>query len=224
MRNGQAVSAARQLKPGAMVESNDRLLLGWIVDVDHTDGAEALRMRTRDRPTTLLVPLELVETIDPDGTARLSCRRHELERLAAGGRGQGSGAGVTTLGPSPASASRAPDPRPLTPDIDYVPIGVVVQNRQPPRQEGDRFIVPIYEEQLVVDKRLVLRAEVRIRVGQSVGEAEPAALAPDLPTLPAKRQMERAQAVPARRTPSSVRQAEGEPESRVQRWVWRFLG
>jgi hypothetical protein len=209
-----------------MVESNDRLLLGWIADLDHTGGADALRMRSRDRPTTLLVPLELVETIDADGTARLRCSRQELDGLTSRVKQEAPGVRAPSAMPKPA------DPRPLVPDIDYVPIGVVVQNRQAPRQEGDRFIVPIYEEQLVVDKRLVLRAEVRIRVGQSAGESPspvaesspPVALPPDLPTLPAKRHLERAQAVPTRRALQEAGDGTEEPGSSwLQRWLLRLL-
>jgi hypothetical protein len=149
-----------------MVESSDRLFLGWVVDPEPADGAHAFRLRTRDRPMTLLVAHELVESVDADGTARLSCTRQELDRLATGAGGQEALARGETIEAGEAHSPRTADPRPLTPDIEYVPLGVVVQHRQPPRQEGDRFIVPIYEEQLVVDKRLVLRAEMRIRAPQ----------------------------------------------------------
>lgn len=47
--------------------------------------------------------------------------------------------------------------------VEHVPVGQVVSERGEPRQEGDVLIVPIYEEQLVVTKRLLLREELRIR-------------------------------------------------------------
>jgi uncharacterized protein (TIGR02271 family) len=47
--------------------------------------------------------------------------------------------------------------------VEHVPIGRVVQERQAVREEGDTYIVPVYEEQLVVVKRLVLKEEIRIR-------------------------------------------------------------
>lgn len=48
-------------------------------------------------------------------------------------------------------------------EVEHVPVGRVVSEREAPRHEGDDLIVPIYEEQLVVTKRLVLREELRIR-------------------------------------------------------------
>jgi|SRR5579862_2916399 len=47
--------------------------------------------------------------------------------------------------------------------VEHIPVGRVVSEREAPRHEGDDLIVPIYEEQLVVTKRLVLREELRIR-------------------------------------------------------------
>jgi uncharacterized protein (TIGR02271 family) len=47
--------------------------------------------------------------------------------------------------------------------VEHIPIERVVSEREAPRHEGDDLIVPIYEEQLVVTKRLVLREELRIR-------------------------------------------------------------
>src|SRR5919199_3877796 len=48
-------------------------------------------------------------------------------------------------------------------EVEHVPVGQVVSERKPPWQEDDVLIVPIYEEQLVVSKRLVLREQVRVR-------------------------------------------------------------
>jgi uncharacterized protein (TIGR02271 family) len=48
-------------------------------------------------------------------------------------------------------------------EVEHVPIGRVVSEREGPRHEDDDLIVPVYEEQLVVSKRLVLREELRIR-------------------------------------------------------------
>ena len=46
--------------------------------------------------------------------------------------------------------------------IQRVPIGRVVQEATGARQEGDTLIVPVYEEALVVEKRLVLKEEVHV--------------------------------------------------------------
>lgn len=47
--------------------------------------------------------------------------------------------------------------------VEHVPIGEVVSERVEPWQDGDLLVVPVYEEQLVVTKRLVLREHLRIR-------------------------------------------------------------
>ena len=47
--------------------------------------------------------------------------------------------------------------------VEHVPVGRVVGEREGPREDGDVLVVPVYEEQLVVVKRLVLREELRIR-------------------------------------------------------------
>lgn len=47
--------------------------------------------------------------------------------------------------------------------VEHVPVGQVVSERSAPWQDGDTFVVPVYEEQLVVVKRLVLKEHLRIR-------------------------------------------------------------
>ncbi len=47
--------------------------------------------------------------------------------------------------------------------VERVPIGRVVEEVPQTRQEGDTLIVPILEEVLVVEKRLVLKEELHIR-------------------------------------------------------------
>jgi len=48
-------------------------------------------------------------------------------------------------------------------EVEHVPAGQVVSQRVEPYQEGDVLVVPVYEEQLVVTKRLLLREQLRIR-------------------------------------------------------------
>ncbi|GEM_PF-2226544 len=48
-------------------------------------------------------------------------------------------------------------------EVEHVPVGRFVSERQPPWQEGDVLVVPVYEEQLVVVKRLLLREQLRVR-------------------------------------------------------------
>jgi uncharacterized protein (TIGR02271 family) len=47
-------------------------------------------------------------------------------------------------------------------EITRVPVNTVIPEAVPPRQEGDTYIVPIFEEVLVTEKRLLLREEVHI--------------------------------------------------------------
>jgi len=47
--------------------------------------------------------------------------------------------------------------------VEHVPLGQVVSERREPWEEDGVLIVPVYEEQLVVTKRLVLREQIRVR-------------------------------------------------------------
>ena len=48
--------------------------------------------------------------------------------------------------------------------VERVAVGTMVQERPPMRQEGDTVIVPVLEEVLVTEKRLILKEELRIRI------------------------------------------------------------
>src|SRR5438128_11977190 len=48
-------------------------------------------------------------------------------------------------------------------EVSHVPVNRVVAERERPHEEGDVLVVPVYEEELVVTKRLVLREELHIR-------------------------------------------------------------
>lgn len=48
-------------------------------------------------------------------------------------------------------------------DVEHVPVGEVVAERRKPWEEDGVLVVPVYEEQLVVTKRLVLKEHLRIR-------------------------------------------------------------
>lgn len=47
--------------------------------------------------------------------------------------------------------------------VEHVPVGQIVRERQAPWEEGDTLMVPVYEEQLVVVKRLVHKENLHIR-------------------------------------------------------------
>ena len=48
-------------------------------------------------------------------------------------------------------------------EIERVPIGRTVEAIPPVREEGDTTIVPVVEEVLVIERRLVLKEEVHLR-------------------------------------------------------------
>jgi len=48
-------------------------------------------------------------------------------------------------------------------EVLHEPVGQVVSERRAPWEDGEALVVPVYEEQLVVVKRLVLRENLRIR-------------------------------------------------------------
>ena len=48
-------------------------------------------------------------------------------------------------------------------EVEHEPVGRVVNERVPPWEEDGVMVVPVYEEQLVVVKRLLLREHLRIR-------------------------------------------------------------
>ncbi len=48
-------------------------------------------------------------------------------------------------------------------DVEHQPIGQAVSERRDPWEEDGVLVVPVYEEQLVVTKRLILREQLRIR-------------------------------------------------------------
>lgn len=48
-------------------------------------------------------------------------------------------------------------------DVEHVVVNRVVDAPQPPREEGDVLIIPVYEEVLTVQRQWVLKEEVRLR-------------------------------------------------------------
>ena len=48
-------------------------------------------------------------------------------------------------------------------EVEHVPIGRTVEAVPPIREEGDTTILPVVEEVVVVERRLVLKEEIRIR-------------------------------------------------------------
>jgi stress response protein YsnF len=48
-------------------------------------------------------------------------------------------------------------------EIDRVPVGQIVERAPQVRQDGDTLIIPVMEEVLVLERRLMLKEEVRVR-------------------------------------------------------------
>ena len=46
--------------------------------------------------------------------------------------------------------------------VERIPIGRIVDAPPAPRQDGDTWIVPIFEETLVLEKRFLLKEEVHV--------------------------------------------------------------
>ena len=47
--------------------------------------------------------------------------------------------------------------------VERVPINQFIETRPPVRQEGDTMIIPVVEEQVVIQKKLLLVEELRVR-------------------------------------------------------------
>lgn len=54
--------------------------------------------------------------------------------------------------------------------VERVPVGRMVTEAPALRQEGDTIVVPVMEEVLVTEKRLVLKEELRIRIVETAHE------------------------------------------------------
>lgn len=57
-----------------------------------------------------------------------------------------------------------------TVEIDRVPVGQIVEHAPQVREEGDTLIIPVVEEVLVVERRLILKEEVRVRRVRTTGK------------------------------------------------------
>lgn len=57
-------------------------------------------------------------------------------------------------------------------EIERVPIGREVDSVPPVREDGDTVVIPVIEEILVVEKRLVLKEEVRLKRTRTVEQMD----------------------------------------------------
>src|SRR6185312_3710892 len=50
-----------------------------------------------------------------------------------------------------------------TVEVDHVPVGRVVDVAPPVRTEGDTTIIPVVQEEVIIQRRLILKEEIHLR-------------------------------------------------------------
>jgi uncharacterized protein (TIGR02271 family) len=173
-----------RIRAGAPVECVDGHL-GTIGRLE-TDGAGNLNaMHIATERGEVVVPESAIRDVRADGAVRLSCRLADARSVA-------DAAGATARRPAETLSLREEQlvahktveqvgevvvrteveelPGRLEVEalreevqVEHVPVGQVVSERRQPWEEDDVLVVPVYEEQLVVTKRLVLREQLRVR-------------------------------------------------------------
>lgn len=93
-------------------------------------------------------------------------------------------------------------------EIERAPVGKFIDRAPQVRQEGDTLIVPVMEEVLVVERRLLLKEEVRVR---RICEAE----------RHQERVKVRRQEVVLTRHPVTTQEAAGDPAAEVEGQTFR---
>jgi len=173
-----------QIRPGASVETEDGHL-GRVERATPTT-VDVVVDETHRR---LSLPRRLVREVRANGAVLLAARATDVERLAAtdarsAAEGVVDEVDTLKLQEEQLVARKTLEetgrvrvrkvvedvPRRLEVDayyedvqIEHVPVGRVVTEQERPREEDGVYILPVYEEQLVVVKRLVLKEEIRIR-------------------------------------------------------------
>lgn len=148
-----------------------------IVSTEHAKGEECAWLRLDDG-TQLLVPVAMLTRLDDGGyrlpisfdAAREQARNVRIsmpvmeELLEVDKRKVDTGRGVR-LRKTVSEREHLID-EPLQRDelaVERIPVGQIVEEEPPQmRYEGDTLVVPVLEEVLVVEKRLLLKEEIRI--------------------------------------------------------------
>ena len=163
------------------------------VDNDSEGRPQFLRIAPTSGAEHLLLPLTLIRGLRDDGTVILTCTLAELHQWTAGPATDGSVNAAPadaelidtlhlheerlvphkelhTVGEVEVHTALEEFPGRLAVDamreeveVDHVPIGEAVKERVAPWDDDGVLVVPVYEEQLVVVKRLVMREQLRIR-------------------------------------------------------------
>jgi len=175
-------SGQGHIEPGAAVVGADGLL-GRIARVEF----DTIEVALDPNGQQLFIPRQLIRRVRDDGSVELSTRRAELLRLTSGGAAgpRADRQQVETVElreerlvphteleeAGRVRIRKAVEDLPQRIEVDayveevtveHVPVGRIVSEQEPAREEHGVYIVPIYEEQLVVVKRLLLKEEVRI--------------------------------------------------------------
>jgi len=168
------------IRPGASVDTPD----GHVGRVERVT-QDSIEVAMGDTGRWLSLPRDRVLQVWPDGSIQLSATRAEIEQLIAADSGiAAEETARIQLQEERLVAHKTLEeagrvrihktveevPRRLEVDayyenveVEHVPIGRIVKEQESPREEHGVYIVPIYEEQLVVVKRLLLREEIHIR-------------------------------------------------------------
>jgi uncharacterized protein (TIGR02271 family) len=173
------------IRAGAPVECAD----GYVGTVGRleADGAGNLSaMHVETERGQLVVPEGAIRDVRADGTVVLTCSRAEMSPVAGADAGEPIARPAETLslreeqlvahktmeqvGEVVVRTEVEEVPGRLEVEalreevqVEHIPLGQVVSERREPWEEDGVLIVPVYEEQLVVTKRLVLREELRVR-------------------------------------------------------------
>lgn len=183
----------RRTRRGAAVQCTDSVAGSVVgVDNDAEGRPQYLRVAPSNGGEHLLVPLTLIQGIRDDGTVALSCSCSDLDRWSGGSATEPSTStpedmeqvgtihlheerlvphkDLRTVGEVAVRTALEEFPGRLTVDalreeveIEHVPVGEAVKERVAPWDEDGVLVVPVYEEQLIVVKRLVMREQLRIR-------------------------------------------------------------
>jgi uncharacterized protein (TIGR02271 family) len=188
-----AAGPTRRTRRGAAVQCTDGNAGAVVgVENDGAGHPQYLRVAPSGGGEQLLVPLSLIQGIRDDGTVALSCTRGDLDRWSRPRNGNAPGTAslpaeqvgtihlheerlvphkdLRTVGEVEVRTALEEFPGRLEVaavreevEIEHVPIGEAVKERVAPWDDDGVLVVPVYEEQLVVVKRLVMREQLRIR-------------------------------------------------------------
>jgi uncharacterized protein (TIGR02271 family) len=188
-----AAASTRRTRRGAAVTCSDGVAGSVVgVDNDANGRPQYLRIASSGGGEHLLVPLTLIQGIRDDGTVLLHCTCSDLQRWSADADGTTTDAlpadaeqvglihlheerlvphtDLRTVGEIEVRTELEEFPGRLEVaalreevEVEHVPMGHTVKERVGPWEEDGVLVVPVYEEQLVVVKRLVMREQLRIR-------------------------------------------------------------